>query len=181
MPSRARKIVARLSGYRVVPFDPVLRDRGQDAARREAWLRDQYRHPEEHTHTIADVQRWFAENDVEYLRTYPSAVWGDESGDLFARAEDNWRLESWLAQLGWMRTLGREGGLFFTIGVCRAAGHPIGDHKRVGAAVSILTPRCLAHANLCGCWPKGQCRWRALITFRQATCCAMRTIDMIDV
>ena len=123
VPSRARKIVARLSGYRVVPFDPVLRDRGQDPARREAWLRDQYRHPEEHPHTIAEVQRWFAENDVEYLRTYPSAVLGDESGDLFARAEDNWRLEGWLAQLGWMRTLGREGGLFFTIGVCRAAGY----------------------------------------------------------
>jgi hypothetical protein len=60
------------------------------------------------------------ENDVEYLRTYPSAVWGDESRDLFARADDNWQLESWLAQLGWMRTLGREGGLFFTIGACRA-------------------------------------------------------------
>ena len=122
VPSRARKIVARLSGYRVVPFDPVLRDRGQDEARRDAWLRDQYRHPEEHTHTIADVQRWFAENDVEYLRTYPSAVWGDESSDLFAPAEDNWRFEGWFAQLGWMRTLGREGGLFFTIGARRAAG-----------------------------------------------------------
>ena len=34
----------------------------------------------------------------------------------FAPAEDNWRLEGWLAQLGWMWTLGREGGLFFTIG-----------------------------------------------------------------
>lgn len=116
MPSRARRIVARLSGYRVVPFDPVLRDRRQEPARRDAWLRDQYRHPEEHTHTLAEVQRWFAENDVEYLRTYPSTVWDDEPHDLFAGAEDNWPLESWLAQLGWMRTLGREGGLFFTIG-----------------------------------------------------------------
>jgi len=121
IPSHARKIVARLSDYRVVPFDPVLRDRREDAARREAWVRDQYRHPEEHTHTIADVQRWFAEHDVEYLRTYPSTVWGDETRDLFARADDNWRLESWLAQLGWMATLGREGGLFFTIGVRRGA------------------------------------------------------------
>ena len=121
IPSRARKIVARLSDYRVVPFDPVLRDRRQDAVRREAWVRDQYRHPEEHTHTIADVQRWFAENSVEYLRTYPSTVWGDETHDLFARADDNWRLESWLAQLGWMGTLGREGGLFFTIGARRTS------------------------------------------------------------
>ena len=31
-------------------------------------------------------------------------------------APDNWRLEGWLAQIGWIRTLGREGGLFFTVG-----------------------------------------------------------------
>ena len=81
-----------------------------------AWLRDQYRHPEEHCHTIGEVQRWFTENDVEYLRAYPSAVLGDEPEHLFSRAADNWSVENWLAQLGWMRTLGREGGLFFSVG-----------------------------------------------------------------
>jgi hypothetical protein len=35
---------------------------------------------------------------------------------LFTPAADNWGLESWLTQIAWMRTLGREGGLFFTIG-----------------------------------------------------------------
>jgi len=35
---------------------------------------------------------------------------------LFARAADNWRPEGWLAQLGWIRALGHEGGLFFTVG-----------------------------------------------------------------
>jgi hypothetical protein len=108
--------VARLSGFRVIPFDPVLRDRHNDPARREAWLRDQYQHPEEHRHTLGEVQRWFAENRVEYLRAYPSAVLGEESGELFAHASDNWRFEGWLAQLGWMRTLGHEGGLFYTVG-----------------------------------------------------------------
>jgi hypothetical protein len=62
------------------------------------------------------VQRWFAENHVEYLRNYPSTVFGEELSELFTHAADNWRLEGWLAQLGWMRTLGHEGGLFFTIG-----------------------------------------------------------------
>jgi SAM-dependent methyltransferase len=116
VPSRLRRVVARLSGFRFVPFDPVLRERGGEPARREAWLRDQYQHPEEHCHTLAEVQRWFAENNVEYVRSYPSAVFGDEPEDLFAPAEDNWAFEAWLAQLGWMWTLGREGGLFFTIG-----------------------------------------------------------------
>jgi len=94
--------------------DDVLRDR--NGARRETWFRDQYQHPEEHRHTLAEVQRWFAENDIEYVRTYPSALLGTDSDELFARAEDNWRAEGWLAQVGWMRALGHEGGLFITIG-----------------------------------------------------------------
>jgi SAM-dependent methyltransferase len=116
IPTRLRRAVAQMSGYRVVAFDPILRERSHDPERRDAWLRDQYRHPEEHRHTIAEVQRWFADHQVEYLRTYPSAVFDDTPEDLFARAADNWQLESWLTQIAWMRTLGREGGLFFTIG-----------------------------------------------------------------
>ena len=116
LPARLRRLAARLSGFRLVPFDPVLRARSDEPARREAWLRDQYQHPEEHCHTLAEVQRWFAENRVEYLRAYPSAVLGDEPESLFARAADNWRPEGWLAQLGWIFTLGHEGGLFFTVG-----------------------------------------------------------------
>jgi 2-polyprenyl-3-methyl-5-hydroxy-6-metoxy-1,4-benzoquinol methylase len=116
VPSRLRRLVARATGSRLVPFDPVLRDRAHDSHRRDAWVRDQYAHPEEHRHTLAEVQRWFADNGVEYLRAYPTAVLEEEPGDLFARAVDDWRVEGWLAQLGWIRTLGREGGLFFTIG-----------------------------------------------------------------
>ena len=74
------------------------------------------RHPEEHSHTLAEVQGWFAENGVEYLRAYPSAVLNDEPEALFEPAPDNWRLEAWLTQLGWIWTLGREGGLFFVVG-----------------------------------------------------------------
>jgi hypothetical protein len=111
-----RRIVAGVSGLRVIPFDPVLRDRQHEPARHAAWLRDQYEHPEEHRHTLAAIQRWFAENDVEYVRTYPSAMLEEESSRLFEPAPDNWWLEGWLAQLTWMRTLGREGGLFLAIG-----------------------------------------------------------------
>jgi SAM-dependent methyltransferase len=116
VPSRLRRLAARAFGFGHVPFDPVLRDRRHEPARREAWLRDQYQHPEEHRHTLAEVQGWFAENGVEYLRAYPTAVLGEEPEELFAPAADNWRAEGWLAQLGWVRTLGHEGGLFFTIG-----------------------------------------------------------------
>jgi SAM-dependent methyltransferase len=116
IPLRLRRLVARLSGYAWIPFDPVLHDRKNELARREAWLRDQYMHPEEHRHTIGEVQNWFKDNGVEYIRTYPSALIGDSPEDLFAVEDDNWRFEAWLAQVGWIRTLGQEGGLFVTIG-----------------------------------------------------------------
>jgi ubiquinone/menaquinone biosynthesis C-methylase UbiE/uncharacterized protein YbaR (Trm112 family) len=116
IPLRVRRFVAWLSGYRIIPCDPVLRDRESEPTRRQAWLRDQYQHPEEHRHTLAEVQSWFAENGVEYLRAYPSAMLCQESEELFAADADNWRLEGWLAQLGWIGSLGHEGGLFVTVG-----------------------------------------------------------------
>ena len=119
LPHRLRRLVARATGMRVVPWDPVLRDRRSEPARRAAWLRDQYLHPEEHRHTLAEVQRWFRDNDVDYLRSYPSALLGEGAplGDeLFSPAEDDWWPEGVLAQIGWMVGLGAEGGLFVVIG-----------------------------------------------------------------
>jgi ubiquinone/menaquinone biosynthesis C-methylase UbiE len=116
LPLRCRRAIARLTRFHVIPFDPILRERSGQAARREAWLRDQYQHPEEHRHTIAEVKRWFAANDIRYLRSFPSTVFGDDGSDLFAPAIDAWTFEEWLAQIGWMWTLGHEGGLFFAIG-----------------------------------------------------------------
>lgn len=116
IPLRLRRVIARLSRFRWIPFDPVLRDRKSELERREAWVRDQYRHPEEHRHTVAEIRHWFAENGVEYLRTYPSLMIGEESGDLFAADDDYWGAEAWLSQIGWMATLGQEGGLFIAVG-----------------------------------------------------------------
>lgn len=116
IPLRIRRTVARLTRYRFTLFDPVLRDRRNEPARREAWLRDQYQHPEEHRHTVGEVRRWFAENDVSFVRTYPSSLLATESDELFAPALDSWAAEEWLAQLSWMHTLGHEGGLFVTVG-----------------------------------------------------------------
>jgi len=116
---RLRRLIARATGFRLIPFDPVLRDRAAEPARREAWLRDQYQHPEEHRHTLAEVQRWFRENGVEYVRAYPSSTVAEDrlSGrQLFDPALDEWRAEQLLVQLGWLTSLGHEGGLFITIG-----------------------------------------------------------------
>jgi len=88
IPHRLRRMIARWSHYRLIPFDPVLRSRKNEPARREAWLRDQYRHPEEHRHTLREVQKWFVENDVEFVRAYPSALIGEDPDNLFAFAAE---------------------------------------------------------------------------------------------
>jgi SAM-dependent methyltransferase len=119
LPHRMRRALGRLSGFRHIWFDPVLRDRGAEPERREAWLRDQYLHPEEHCHTIGEVQGWFRENGVEFLRTYPNALIAADPLDgsaLFHPAEDDWWFENWIAQVGWTMSLAHEGGLFVTIG-----------------------------------------------------------------
>jgi SAM-dependent methyltransferase len=119
VPHRARRLLGRLTGYRSIPFDPVLRDRAAEPARREAWLRDQYMHPEEHRHTTREVQRWFRDAGVDYLRTYPDSLFAAEplaDDALFLPAEDDWGFENWIAQLAWMKTLAHEGGLWVTIG-----------------------------------------------------------------
>lgn len=76
VPLRVRRGLARLTGFRWIPWDPILRDRRAEPARREAWVRDQYQHVEEHRHTLREVQGWFRANGVEYLRTFPSALLG---------------------------------------------------------------------------------------------------------
>jgi len=126
LPHRLRRGIARLSGFRVIPFDPVLQKRSSEPARRTAWLRDQYQHPEEHRHTLREVKSWFRENEIDYVRAYPSALLASPDSvepSLFTPAQDDWGLEAFLAQVSWMGTLAAEGGLFITVGQ-RRSGHP---------------------------------------------------------
>ncbi len=122
-PHRVRRAMAKVTGLRFVPFDPVLRARDAEPARRAAWLRDQYLHGEEHRHTIAEVARWFDACGVEYVRRYPNTLIGAEGlrgGQLFESAEDDWPLENMVAQMTWAFTLGHDGGLWVTVGRRRA-------------------------------------------------------------
>src|SRR4029453_14723448 len=93
VPLRLRRSLARLTGFRFIPGDPVLRGRRAEPARREAWLRDQYQHVEEHRHTLREVQRWFRENGIEYLRALPSALLAEHEPDLFAQSPHDSALE----------------------------------------------------------------------------------------
>ncbi len=121
LPHRMRRLVARLSGWRWVPGDKVLAERRAQPGRKQAWLRDQYRHPEEHRHGLREVRRWFAANGIDYVRAVPGALLGqgDEERALTDVEEGGWWLEDMLAQWGWMRALSAEGGLFVAVGRAR--------------------------------------------------------------
>ena len=119
LPHRLRRGLFKLAGDAALRLDPVLRERALEPERRRAWLRDQYQHPEEHRHTVAEVRGWFAENGIEWLRSIPSALIGQEPlspRDLFSAAGDAWAPEAIAAQAGWAASLGHEGGLFVAVG-----------------------------------------------------------------
>lgn len=127
LPHRMRRLVGRLSGWRWMPGDRVLAERREQPDRREAWLRDQYRHPEEHRHRLSEVRRWFAASGIDYIRAVPGALIGGEDEDkaLTDAEEGGWWLEDVIAQLGWIRQLASEGGLFVAVGQA-------GDRQRNG-------------------------------------------------
>ena len=117
MPSRLRRVVARLSGFRFIPFDPVLRDRdgtSRRAARRGCAISISI--PKSTATRSARCSAGLPRTASSICGPIRAPSLGDEPDDLFTPAPDNWAVEGWLAQLGWMRTLGHEGGLFFTIG-----------------------------------------------------------------
>ncbi|HKT75963.1 MAG TPA: methyltransferase domain-containing protein [Sphingobium sp.] len=117
LPHRMRRLAMRWSGGRWIAGDRVLAEREGQADRREAWLRDQYHHPEEHRHTVSEVRRWFAANGIDYVRSVPSALIDEEEEQALTDAEEGgWWLEDMLAQLGWIGRIGAEGGLFVTVG-----------------------------------------------------------------
>ena len=133
-----------------VPWDPVLRDRQAEPARRAGdGCDDQYLHPEEHRHTLGEVQAWFRANQVEYLRSLskraPQRRGALLDDDLFAQAEDDWWPEGILAQLGWMRNLGMPRAAFSWsladgLGVPEAVA-PFASWARLGPMSSTTKPK----------------------------------------
>lgn len=96
--TRARRVLRRVVGTRALTrLDPVLARDRHNARRRRAWIRDQYEHPYETSHTVGEVRHWFAHAGLELVRTVPAS-------------------HGPLAQLAWAFTLSREGGVFLAFG-----------------------------------------------------------------
>ena len=114
--------------------DPTAKDRAirkqlveleEDEAKRHTWYADQYEHPHESAHTVAEVLRWFRENDVEYVSSLPKIEpFGSTPRRVFRPREvAGWRSSSLahlMVQLGWIFTQNSGGGYFVLVGRKRA-------------------------------------------------------------
>ena len=109
---------ARLVGLVGPRIDYVVRTRIRDARKAEIWVKDQYYNPHETWHSIDEVLRWFAENDVEFLNCTPPILEtpSETAEDLFVKTDPGTWTKRALTQLAWLATISREGALFDVIG-----------------------------------------------------------------
>ena len=112
-----RRAVFHATGNRARWLDPYLRTRiGSEKQR--AWFADQYQHPHESKHTIDEVQRWFEEAGLSFVRGIPSVSAEEpplERGDLFRPVPRGSKRDHLVSQAKQVFTGSREGGFFLMI------------------------------------------------------------------
>lgn len=120
LPTKMRGLAIRALGFglgRVL--DPVVRRDRHGARRQRSWLRDQYMHPLEKTHTVDEVLHWFAAAGLDFVNAVPKFVLGETFApdeQLFTSGITGSRLGRILSQCGWALSHGWEGGLFVMLG-----------------------------------------------------------------
>jgi SAM-dependent methyltransferase len=98
-------------------LDPRLRGQGE-AARREAWFMDQYRHPHETRHSFDELLRWFDGMGFDFVSSVPTI--GDTEFDEDLRLFDPHPVGRYLdrvsTELELLLTGGADGGLYIMVG-----------------------------------------------------------------
>tara|TARA_B100000959_G_C14935927_1_gene605723 strand:+ start:587 stop:1489 length:903 start_codon:yes stop_codon:yes gene_type:complete len=118
--TKFRKILYKVFGKSLVMlFDPVLRKIGTKSKDKiEAWIRDQYEHPVESTHTFDEVLKWFNNNNIEFIDSIPKCSF-DNIGEerIFEKSTKENYIERIIQQFFMiLGKFGSEGGLFIFIG-----------------------------------------------------------------
>ena len=118
--TKFRKYIYKLFGKKVlIKFDPVLRkipDNSQDKI--NAWIKDQYTHPVESTHTFDEILKWFKLNNIEFINSIPeSSPFNTTEKKFFEKNHEATFVERILQQFIMIFSIfGGEGGLFIFIG-----------------------------------------------------------------
>ena len=105
-------------------FDPVLRKIDRKSIKKiDAWIKDQYVHPVERSHTYDEILNWFKKTEIDFINSYPPCSFFINSetenhlGSLFKQESQFSFFERFLSQIKMIFTRpGSEGGLFFFLG-----------------------------------------------------------------
>lgn len=100
-------------------FDPRLKKEDRGFAKRNAWFKDQYKHPHESKHTIGEVLKWFDNHNIEFINSIPKTklfTYVKNNEKLFKKNQRGNFLDHFLVQLYSIIDGYREGGLFIMIG-----------------------------------------------------------------
>jgi SAM-dependent methyltransferase len=115
-----RRYLCKILGNQyLMAFDPVLRKMNKvDERKINSWIRDQYKHPVESTHSFDEVIEWFHGNNIEFISSYPSCELSlDDKKEYFKKRGMGRMYERILQQIAMIFSpLGGEGGLFVFIG-----------------------------------------------------------------
>lgn len=120
IPLGIRKAIFGVTGNAFRWLDSHMRRSDVDRSKKEIWFADQYKNPHESWHSVDEVLRWFQEDGVDYLSGVPDIAGklpGEERGmRLFEQHPRGTPTQHVMKQLGWMFSIGREGGLFVLVG-----------------------------------------------------------------
>ena len=120
-----RKYIYKIFGKKILMlFDPVLRKIEKGSSKKiNAWIKDQYTHPVERTHSFDDVLKWFEACNVEFVNSFPSCEIFTEVNrkeplqNLFTPGKKGSFVERILSQISMIFTRqGSEGGLYLFLG-----------------------------------------------------------------
>ena len=118
--TKFRKCIYKIFGKKIlIKFDPVLKNipkKNQDKI--NAWIKDQYTHPVESSHTFDEILRWFAMNDIEFINSIPEcSLFDNTKKSFFEKKSKATFIERILQQFIMIFTsFGSEGGVFIFIG-----------------------------------------------------------------
>jgi SAM-dependent methyltransferase len=122
LPTLWRRALIETFGDRWAALDPRLRGSRLNSGRWAAWYMDQYRHPHESRHSMAEVEQWFDRSGFDLKLTIPPVGGEDftEHTQLFGDRPARRRLDYVVAELEMLLAGGRDGGLYMMIGRKRA-------------------------------------------------------------
>jgi SAM-dependent methyltransferase len=118
LPTLWRRRCIETFGERWSVLDRRLRKGRLNAGRWAAWYRDQYRHPHESRHSMAEVERWFERAGIEVLTSIPPSGGEDftDRTQLFSKRAQAKPLDYFASELEMLLSGGRDGGLYMMIG-----------------------------------------------------------------